>query len=117
MSFLKSEENVFPANLVTLEGVWENIYTHKIWVNGSWFIFSHTPSGVTKFAGKTFSSDLRKLTAVSESLSKFKIIYSGTGDSGVVIGYQVDSLLTHGLQSSLLLIPTFILNSLIRCFH
>ena len=54
---------------------------------------------------------------MSESLSKFKIIYSGTGDSGVVIGYQVDSLLTHGLQSSLLLIPTFILNSLIRCFH
>ena len=35
-------------------------------------IFSHTPYGVTKFAGKTFSSDLRKLTAVSESLSKSK---------------------------------------------
>ena len=33
-------------------------------------------SGVTKFARKTFSSDLRKLTAVSESLSKSKIIYS-----------------------------------------
>ena len=31
--------------------------------------FSHTPYGVTKFAGKTFSSDLRKLTAVSKSLS------------------------------------------------
>ena len=27
---------------------------------------------VTKFAGKTFSSDLRKLTAVSKSLSKSK---------------------------------------------
>ena len=39
--------------------------------------FSHTPYGVTKFAGKTFSSDLRKLTAVSESLSKFKNKYSG----------------------------------------
>ena len=36
---------------------------------------SHTPSGVTKFAGKTFSSDLRKLTAVSKILSKSKIIY------------------------------------------
>ena len=47
-------------------------FTHILWVN----IFSHTPSGVTKFAGGTFSSDLRKLTAVSESLSKFKIIYS-----------------------------------------
>ena len=34
--------------------------------------FSHTPYGFTKFAGKTFSSDLRKLTAVSKSLSKFK---------------------------------------------
>ena len=34
--------------------------------------FSHTPYGVTKFAGKTFSSDLRKLTAVSKTLSKFK---------------------------------------------
>ena len=43
----------------------------------SWIkTFSHTPSGVTKFAGKIFSSDLRKLTAVSESLSKSKIIYS-----------------------------------------
>ena len=39
--------------------------------------FSHTPYGVTKFAGKTFSSDLRKLTAVSESLSKSKSKYSG----------------------------------------
>ena len=39
-----------------------------VWVK----TFSHTPCGVTKFAGKTFSSDLRKLTAVSESLSKFK---------------------------------------------
>ena len=29
-----------------------------------------------KFAGKTFSSDLRKLTAVSKSLSKSKINYS-----------------------------------------
>ena len=38
--------------------------------------FSHTPYGVTKFAGKTFSSDLRKLTAVSKSLSKSKINYS-----------------------------------------
>ena len=34
--------------------------------------FSHTPHGVSKFAGKTFSSDLRKLTAVSESLSLSK---------------------------------------------
>ena len=34
--------------------------------------FSHTPYGVSKFAGKTFSSDLRKLTAVSESLSPSK---------------------------------------------
>ena len=38
--------------------------------------FSHTLSGVTKLVGKTFSSDLRKLTAVRESLSKSKIIYS-----------------------------------------
>ena len=38
---------------------------------------SHTPYGVTKFVGKTFSSDLRKLTAVSKSLSKFKNKYSG----------------------------------------
>ena len=29
-------------------------------------------------AGKTFSSDLRKLTAVSKSLSNFKIKYSVT---------------------------------------
>ena len=48
-------------------------FTHILWVK----TFSHTPSGVTKFAGKTFSSDLRKLTAVSESLSKSQIIYSG----------------------------------------
>ena len=34
--------------------------------------FSQTPYGVIKFAGKTFSSDLRKLTAVNKSLSKFK---------------------------------------------
>ena len=38
--------------------------------------FAHMPSGVTKFAGKTFSSELRKLTAVSKSLSKSKIVYS-----------------------------------------
>ena len=38
--------------------------------------FSDTPSGVTKSAGKTFSSDLRKLTEVSKSLSKSKIFYS-----------------------------------------
>ena len=47
-------------------------FTNILWVK----IFSHTPSGVTKFAGKIFSSDLRKLTAVNESLSKSKIIYS-----------------------------------------
>ena len=35
--------------------------------------FSHTPYGVSKFAGKTFSSDLRKLTAVSKSLSLQKL--------------------------------------------
>ena len=29
----------------------------------------HIPYGVTKFAGETFSSDLRKLTAVSKGLS------------------------------------------------
>ena len=54
-----------------------NIYHHWqyhqpfpiiLWVK----TFSYTPYGVTKFAGKIFSSDLRKLTAVSESLSKFK---------------------------------------------
>ena len=28
----------------------------------------HTPSGVTKFAGKTFSSDLRKLTATCQEV-------------------------------------------------
>ena len=32
--FLRSEENVFPANFVTPGGVWENVFTHKIWVNG-----------------------------------------------------------------------------------
>ena len=47
-------------------------FTHILWVK----TFSHTPSGVTKYAGKTLSSDLKKLTAVSESLSKSKIIYS-----------------------------------------
>ena len=36
------------------------------------------------------------------------------GDSGVVIGYQVDELT---LQSGLLLIPTFILGSQVRCHH
>ena len=39
--------------------------------------FSLTPYGVTKFVGKTFSSDLRKLTSVSKNLSKFKNKYSG----------------------------------------
>ena len=39
-----------------------------LWVK----MFSHTPYGITKVAGKTFSSDLRKLTAVSKHLSKFK---------------------------------------------
>ena len=34
VSFLRSEENAFPANFVTPEGVWENVFTHKIWVNG-----------------------------------------------------------------------------------
>ena len=34
VSFLRSEENVFPANFVTSEGLWENVFTHKIWVNG-----------------------------------------------------------------------------------
>ena len=34
VSFLRSEENVFPANFVTPEGVGENVFTHKIWVNG-----------------------------------------------------------------------------------
>ena len=49
------------------------VFTASIlWVK----IFSHTPYSVTKFAGKTFSSDLRKLTAVSENLPKSKIIYS-----------------------------------------
>ena len=47
-------------------------YPIILWVK----TFSHTSYGVTKFAGKTFSSDLRKLTAVSESLSKFKNKYS-----------------------------------------
>ena len=42
------------------------MFTHILWVK----TFSHTPSGVTEFAGKTFSSDLRKITAVSESLFK-----------------------------------------------
>ena len=34
VSLLRSEETVFPANFVTPEGVWENVFTHKIWVNG-----------------------------------------------------------------------------------
>ena len=38
-------------------------------------IFPYT-TGVTKFAGKIFSSDLKKLTAVSKSLSKSIINYS-----------------------------------------
>ena len=55
-------------------GVWLMVLLFGIlWVK----TFSHTPYGVTKFAGKRFSSDLRKLTAVSESLSKFKNKYSG----------------------------------------
>ena len=32
--------------------------------------YSHTPFGVTKFAGLTFSSVLKKLTAVSKSLAQ-----------------------------------------------
>ena len=44
-------------------------FTHILWVK----TFFHTPSGVTKFAGKTFSSGLRKLTAVSKSFSKSKL--------------------------------------------
>ena len=34
VSFLRSEESVFPANFVTPEGVWENVFSHKLWVNG-----------------------------------------------------------------------------------
>ena len=49
-------------------------FTHILWGK----TFSHTPYGVTKFAGITFSSDLRKLTAVSKSLSNFKMKYSVT---------------------------------------
>ena len=49
-----------------------SVITHILWIK----TFSDTPSGVTKFAGKTFSSDLRKLTEVSKSLSKSKIFYS-----------------------------------------
>ena len=37
---------------------------------------SHTPYGVTKFAGTTFSSVLKKLTAVSKSLAYLKNIIS-----------------------------------------
>ena len=39
------------------------------------------------------------------------------GDSGVVIGYRLMSLLAPGLQSSLWPTPTFILSSLARCHH
>ena len=40
------------------------------------------------------------------------------GDSGVLIGYQVDEFTcTSGLQSSLWPAPTFILGSLARCHH
>ena len=46
-------------------------FTHILWVK----TFSHTPYSITKFAGKTFSSDLRKLTSVSKRLSKSKIIF------------------------------------------
>ena len=35
MSFLGSEENVFPVNFVTPGGVWENVFAHKIWLNGN----------------------------------------------------------------------------------
>ena len=31
VSFLKSEENVFPANFVTPKGVWENVSPIKLW--------------------------------------------------------------------------------------
>ena len=40
------------------------------------------------------------------------------GDCGMVIGYQVVMcLLASGLQSGLLLLPTFILGSLVRCYN
>ena len=39
------------------------------------------------------------------------------GDSGVVIDFRLMSLLTPELWSSLLLIPTFILGSWVRCHH
>ena len=47
---------------------WQMEWPIILWVK----TFSHTPYGVSKFAGKTFSSDLRKLTAVSKSLSLSK---------------------------------------------
>ena len=34
VSLLRSEKNVVPVNFVTPEGVWENVFTHKIWMNG-----------------------------------------------------------------------------------
>ena len=51
-------------------------------------------------------------TVNSESVMDIK-----PGYLGVVIGYQVDQLLTPGLQGSLLPTPTFILGSLVRCHH
>ena len=43
----------------------------KLWIK----TFSHTPYGVTKFAGTTFPSVLKKLTAVSESLAHQKYYF------------------------------------------
>ena len=63
----------------------------------------------SSFPGLVPSDD----TVNSESVMGIK-----PGDSGVVIWYQIDEFThTPGLQSSLLLTPTFILGSLVRCHH
>ena len=51
-------------------GCLKKMLSQQIWIHHRVLgTFSPTPYSVSKFAGITFSSDLRKLTAVSKSLS------------------------------------------------
>ena len=57
------------------------------------------------------------LVPSNDKVNSESVVGIKPGDSGVVIGYCVMSLLTPGLQSGLWLIPTFILGSQVRCHY
>ena len=57
------------------------------------------------------------LVPSDDAVNSESVMGVNPGDSGVVIGYQVDEFTCPGLQSGLLPAPTFILGSLVRCHH